>query len=142
VGTSPEVGPIGYGPEGPSRDNPFAGRPYAEETQRAIDQEVARLLREAESRATALLSEYRAMLDQVIELPLEHETIDGADLAALVGIPEHHGNQERPGHPGRWPWLPCRIPPAPARIDQGNPATLMTHERPRCRGALVDAASL
>ena len=31
-GFSAEIGPIGYGPEGPSRDNPFAGRPYAEET--------------------------------------------------------------------------------------------------------------
>ena len=51
-GFSAEVGPIGYGPEGPSRDNPFAGRPYAEETQRSIDQEVARLLREAEDTAT------------------------------------------------------------------------------------------
>ena len=54
-GFSAEIGPIGYGPEGPSRDNPFAGRPYAEETQRSIDREVAKLLREAESRATMLL---------------------------------------------------------------------------------------
>src|SRR3954452_24772814 len=44
-GFSPAVGPISYGPEGPTRDNPFAGRPYAEETQRSIDQEVARLPR-------------------------------------------------------------------------------------------------
>ena len=43
-GFSPAVGPISYGPEGASRDNPFAGRPYAEETQRAIDQEVATLV--------------------------------------------------------------------------------------------------
>src|SRR4029077_9628399 len=56
-GFSVEIGPIGYGPGGPSRDNPFAGRPYAEETQRSIDQEVAGLLREAESRATLLLSQ-------------------------------------------------------------------------------------
>ena len=36
-GLSAKVGPISYGPEGPSRDNPFAGRPYAEEPQRSID---------------------------------------------------------------------------------------------------------
>jgi cell division protease FtsH len=94
-GFSAEVRPIGYGPEGPSRDNPFAGRPYSEETQRAIDQEVARFLREAEARATELLSEHRAMLDQVIELLLERETIDGADLATLLGIAEHHADQEQ-----------------------------------------------
>jgi cell division protease FtsH len=84
-GFSAKVGPISYGPEGPSRDNPFAGRPYAEETQRSIDEEVARMLREAEDTATVLLRGNREMLDQVIALLLERETIDGSDLAAIVG---------------------------------------------------------
>ena len=84
-GFSAEVGPISYGPEGPSRDNPFAGRPYAEETQRSIDQEVARLLREAEDTATKLLRGHRETLDRLISLLLERETIDGSDLAAIVG---------------------------------------------------------
>jgi len=87
-GLSAEVGPIGYGPEGPSRDNPFAGRPYAEETQRAIDQEVARLLREAEVRATGILSSHLDMLLQVTDLLLERETIDASDLAAIAGVPK------------------------------------------------------
>ena len=86
-GFSAKVGPISYGPEGPSRDNPFAGRPYAEETQRSIDQEVARLLREAEETATTLLRGNRETLDRVIALLLERETIDGSDLAAIVGAP-------------------------------------------------------
>jgi cell division protease FtsH len=86
-GFSATVGPISYGPEGPSRDNPFAGRPYAEETQRSIDQEVARLLREAEDTATTLLRGHRETLDRVIGLLLERETIDGSDLAAIVGAP-------------------------------------------------------
>jgi cell division protease FtsH len=86
-GFSARVGPISYGPEGPSRDNPFAGRPYAEETQRSIDQEVARLLREAEDTATTLLRGHRETLDRVIGLLLERETIDGSDLAAIVGAP-------------------------------------------------------
>ncbi|HEY1623653.1 MAG TPA: ATP-dependent zinc metalloprotease FtsH [Streptosporangiaceae bacterium] len=84
-GFSTTVGPISYGPEGPSRDNPFAGRPYAEQTQRSIDQEVARLLRAAEETAIVLLRAHRKTLDQVIELLLERETIDGADLTAIVG---------------------------------------------------------
>ncbi len=58
-GFSAEVGPISYGPGGPSRDNPFAGRSYAEETQRSIDQEVARLLRDAETGATKLIRAHR-----------------------------------------------------------------------------------
>ena len=87
-GFSIEVGPIGYGPEGPSRDNPFAGRPYSEETQRSIDQEVARLLREAEVRATQLLSDHLDTLNRVVDLLLERETVDGSDLAAIVGSPK------------------------------------------------------
>ncbi len=83
-GFSAEIGPIGYGPEGPSRDNPFAGRPYAEETQRAIDQEVATLLRDAEVTATKLLKDNRATLDRVVELLLDRETIDGAELATIT----------------------------------------------------------
>jgi cell division protease FtsH len=83
-GFSTDIGPIGYGPEGPSRDNPFAGRPYAEETQRAIDQEVAKLLRDAETRATNLLRGNRSTLDRVIELLLDRETIDGGELAAIT----------------------------------------------------------
>jgi cell division protease FtsH len=84
-GFSAEVGPISYGAGGPSRDNPFQGRPYAEETQRAIDREVARLLREAETRATTLLADNRETLDRVVDLLLERETIDGSELLAIAG---------------------------------------------------------
>ncbi len=94
-GFSTEIGPIGYGPEGPSRDNPFAGRPYAEETQRAIDTEVARLLRESELRATAVLCAHRDTLDRVVDLLLERETIDGSDLAAITGIPKRVARPKR-----------------------------------------------
>jgi cell division protease FtsH len=93
-GFSTPVGPIGYGPEGPNRDNPFAGRPYAEETQRAIDQEVAGLLREAEIAATKLLRDHRDALDSVIELLLERETIDGSELFAITGGPQPSSQRE------------------------------------------------
>jgi cell division protease FtsH len=83
-GLSTELGPIGYGPEGPDRDNPFAGRPYAEQTQRAIDEEVSRLLRAAETTAVDLLRTHRPALDRVIGLLLERETVDGADLVPLL----------------------------------------------------------
>ncbi len=93
-GFSTEIGPIGYGPEGPSRDNPFAGRPYAEETQRSIDREVAQLLREAEVRATKVLRDNRGTLNRVIELLLERETIDGAELATITGAPRRAAEPE------------------------------------------------
>jgi cell division protease FtsH len=94
-GFSAEMGPIGYGPEGPSRDNPFAGRPYAEATQRSIDQEVARLLREADVRATKLLGDHRDVLARVVALLLERETIDGSDLAKVLGLPDRFGRREQ-----------------------------------------------
>ena len=111
-GFSSEVGPIGYGPEGPSRDNPFAGRPYAEETQRVIDQEVARLLREAEVGATKMLSEHRETLDSVIALLLERETIDGSDLASIAGMPIRHTKKEK-----MWaPRVVAMVPSAPSAV--------------------------
>ena len=111
-GFSTEMGPIGYGPEGPSRDNPFAGRPYAEETQRSIDREVAQLLREAEIRATTLLRKNLDSLRRVVDLLLERETIDGSDLAAIVGVPERRGEPEMV-------WAPRAVAMTPAAAEQG-----------------------
>jgi cell division protease FtsH len=98
-GFSSVVGPISYGPEGPTRDNPFAGRPYAEDTQRSIDREVARLLREAEATATDLIRANLDALHQVIDLLLERETIDGTDLATITGTPARQNDHERPRTP-------------------------------------------
>ena len=112
-GFSTEVGPIGYGPEGPSRDNPFAGRPYAEETQRSIDREVAKLLREAESRATELLRTNLDTLRRVVDLLLERETIDGSDLAAIVGVPERHAEPAMV-------WAPHAVAMTPAGTERAS----------------------
>ena len=85
-GLSDRVGPIGYSNDGPGYlgDNGLSGRPYAETTQRAIDEEVSRLLREAQERATTLLTAHRKELDKVVELLLEEETIDGSQLREIM----------------------------------------------------------
>jgi cell division protease FtsH len=121
-GLSPAVGPIGYGPEGPSRDNPFAGRPYAEATQRSIDTEVARLLREAEARATRLLGDNRDALDRVIGLLLERETIDGTALAAIVGVPTRHDGRQRIWAPRAVAMLAIHPGAGPAAVDPAHRA--------------------
>jgi cell division protease FtsH len=90
-GLSKTLGPIGY----PTGGSVFLGgggaelssRPFAEATQAAIDAEVARLLREAEARATDLLSDNRRHLDNLVNLLLEEETVDGAAVYRLVGRP-------------------------------------------------------
>ena len=87
-GLSPRLGPIGYGSDQASylSGPPFGQeRPYAEGTQEVIDQEVSRLLAEAEDRARGLLSDNRDVLDAVIAALLEKETISGDDLAEIVG---------------------------------------------------------
>ena len=86
-GLSSRLGPIGYGSDqSPSFGGPEFGqqRPYAEGTQQAIDQEVSRLLSEAEEKASGLLSENRHALDAVIAALLEKETISGDDLKDIV----------------------------------------------------------
>jgi cell division protease FtsH len=85
-GMSPRVGPVGFAEGGPQYLGPsqVSSRPYAEETQRVIDEEVARLLGEADARATSLLESHRAGLDRVVALLLERETIDGGDVVAAV----------------------------------------------------------
>jgi cell division protease FtsH len=91
-GLSDALGPISYPGERRSGDPSFS-RPFAEETQRLIDQEVTRLLREAEERAKRLLSDHRDGLERVVDLLLEKETIDGDELLRELGVPDgHHTN--------------------------------------------------
>jgi cell division protease FtsH len=86
-GLSPRLGPIGFSSDGPGYldgQQQFQSRQYSEGTQQVIDEEVSRLLGEAEHRATALLTANRAALNALIALLLERETIDGEELRAVV----------------------------------------------------------
>jgi cell division protease FtsH len=94
-GMSPKLGPVGFSQDAPNYlgvQDPRA-RTYAEQTQRVIDEEVSRLLREAEQRATQLLSAHREVVDRLVELLLEKESIDGSEVYAVAGRP-------RPDAPG------------------------------------------
>jgi cell division protease FtsH len=90
-GMSPRLGPVGFAEGGPQYlgQQQLTSRQYAEQTQRVIDEEVSRLLNEADDRATELLESRRDALDTVVGLLLERETIDGEDVEASLG-------QERP----------------------------------------------
>ena len=86
-GMSPKLGPVGFSGDGPSYlgQQEIRSRQHAEATQRVIDQEVERLLKEANERATTLLSDHREALDRVMALLLERETINGGDVMAAAG---------------------------------------------------------
>ena len=91
-GLSPALGPIGY-PEGGSvflgggGGQGLSSRPFAEATQATIDSEVSRLLREAEQTAIELIRSHRAELEQLVNLLLEKETVDGEEVYRIVGKP-------------------------------------------------------
>jgi cell division protease FtsH len=86
-GMSSALGPVGFASGSPMYlgGEEVRSRPYAEATQRVIDEEVATLLREAEQRATAMLTEHRDALDRLTELLLERETLDGTDVDDVLG---------------------------------------------------------
>jgi cell division protease FtsH len=91
-GLSKTLGPIGY-PEGGSTflgggGSAFSSRPFAEATQAEIDNEVSRLLREAEQRATKLLEAHRHELDSLVDVLLEMETVDGTEVYRIAGRPD------------------------------------------------------
>jgi cell division protease FtsH len=88
-GMSPRLGPVGFSPQQPQYlgGQELSSRPFAEETQRVIDEEASRLLSEAEQRATGLLTEQRDGLDALVELLLERETIDGEEVERILGLP-------------------------------------------------------
>ena len=94
-GLSSAVGPVGY-PSGGSvfldgGGGAFSSRPFAEQTQAAIDSEVSRLLGEAEDRAVSVLNEHREVLDRLVDLLLAKEIVDGSEVYALAGRSEPVG---------------------------------------------------
>jgi cell division protease FtsH len=78
-GLSPALGPVGYSSDAPQYlgGEALTSRSYSEDTQRVIDTEVARLLREAEAHAVDVLRSHRPELDALTEELLEHETVSG-----------------------------------------------------------------
>jgi cell division protease FtsH len=96
-GLSSALGPVGY-PSGGSSflgegGSAFTSRPFAEATQAAIDAEVARMLRQAEERAIAVLKEHRDVLDELVQYLVDKETVDGAEVYALAHRPVPTGGE-------------------------------------------------
>ncbi len=86
-GMSPALGPVGFASGSPMYlgGEEVRSRPYAEATQRVIDEEVEKFLREADERASDLLVEHRDALDRLTLLLLDRETVDGTDVDAVLG---------------------------------------------------------
>jgi cell division protease FtsH len=86
-GMSELIGPLAVGDK---EQEIFLGREFAqrreisERTAQMVDDEVKRLVDEAYSRASSILSEHRDLLDRIAQALLDRETIDREDLDRLV----------------------------------------------------------
>jgi cell division protease FtsH len=85
-GMSDRVGPMAWGSHAQVflGEDLVSGRDYSDETARVIDEEVERILRTQQDRARNALVEHRAALDRIAAALLEHETITGEQITALV----------------------------------------------------------
>ena len=61
-----------------------SGREYSDQTARILDEEISTMLHAQQERARELLIKHRVGLDLVAEALLEHETIDGPEVARLI----------------------------------------------------------
>jgi cell division protease FtsH len=87
-GMSERVGPVFFRA---SEEHPFLGREmsetrdHSEHTAQIIDEEVARILREADDRAYHLLEEHRDELERLTEALIEREVLTVSEIEELIG---------------------------------------------------------
>ena len=98
-------------------------RDYSEDTSRVIDEEVKRILREQEERATQFLSRHKEGLKLVAASLLEKETIDGEEVANLVDTAY--------GRPVHGDGSAASVPHFSSSSDDGRPPNGRTELRPR-----------
>jgi cell division protease FtsH len=89
-GMSEKLGTVQLAP----RENPFLGgggypgeKPFSEETARAIDEEVSRIIDESHEEARRLLTKHRGELEALARALLERETLDEGEILEVTGLP-------------------------------------------------------
>ena len=104
-GMSERVGPVAYRI---SEEHPFLGREiyeqreFSEHSARIIDEEVSRILHEADARAVQLLNQHRDKLDALATALEQREILDETEVEEIIG-------------PSPYPrTAPTAAPPAPA----------------------------
>jgi cell division protease FtsH len=103
-GMSDRIGPVAYRT---SEEHPFLGREiyeqreFSEHSARVIDEEVSRILHEADARAMELLSQQRAKLDALAAALEQREMLDEMEVEEILGPSAHprlaFGNQATNG---------------------------------------------
>jgi cell division protease FtsH len=76
-----------------ARQNPYLGgmygsdKPFSEETARAIDAEVLRIIKESHETAKSLLTQHRKQLDALATALLARETLEEQEILEVTGLP-------------------------------------------------------
>jgi len=97
-GMSERIGPMAFRH---GEEHPFLGkemaepREYSEHTAQMIDEEISRILREAETRAKQLLMQHREKLDVLAGALEKEETLDETQIEELLGPPVYRPNKEK-----------------------------------------------
>jgi cell division protease FtsH len=84
LGMSDSVGLVSFEPRRGGFPGERGSQDYSEETARALDAEVGRIVGEAQARARAMLAEHRDALERVARRLLEVEAMTGDELRELV----------------------------------------------------------
>jgi cell division protease FtsH len=83
-GMSPKIGPLSFGHDGfrgaAGLLYPGGAPELSDDLASLVDEEVARLVNEAHDRATDVLTRHRTMLEQLSQILIVTEVIDGPDL--------------------------------------------------------------
>lgn len=103
-------------------------RTFSEGTARLIDEEIQRLLTEAEEQASALLRAHRDALERIAEALLLHEELDVQEVERLVaGVPAQDIRPDKPhlqtattATPLSTPTEPVPVPPPSLGLGFGN----------------------
>jgi cell division protease FtsH len=87
-GMSEHLGHIAWGTSGPVflGEDLIHTRDYSDQTAHVIDEEITRILDHQADRAAAELARHRDQLDALAAALLEHETLDTADIDAILDI--------------------------------------------------------
>jgi cell division protease FtsH len=94
-GMSERLGPVAFRA---TEEHPFLGkeiaepREFSEHTAQVIDEEIVRILRDADDRARRMLEEHRDKLDLLAQALEREETLDERQIGELIGPAAHRRN--------------------------------------------------
>ncbi len=99
-GMSDKLGPVAYRT---GEEHTFLGkdiyesRDFSEGTARLIDEEVQRILRDADQRAYDLIVEHRADMEKLVDALMQDEELDREEVEKLLGVAPSASKSAKPG---------------------------------------------